>query len=306
MRLFRYHRKADGSSGGARSAGAHVAEARVGVASAGGEGVVDVQAHDLTDRHDQPITTISQALHPEAIDLVRDLAQRDPNLSWDEISYAVPVEIGSKLLCAGANFHKKYPLGGDVQPPSQPVYFNKPPGILAAHGEPLVAPAVSEQLDYEAEMAVVIGKPGRHIDPSDAQDHVAGYTIMNDGSVRNWQRHSVAAGKNFFMAGSLGPWIVTADEIVETTNPAQMRISSAVNGERRQDAEISEMIFSVAELVSYLSKIVPLAPGDVISTGSPEGTGGSHDPPQWLKPGDTVECELTGVGTLSNFVIPER
>ncbi len=277
---------------------------RLGVVAASNEGIIDVQRHALSDQHGQPVETIAQALHPELAGAMRDLAQQDADLDLnDAIRFAAPIDVGSKLLCAGANFHKKYPLGGDVQAPPQPVYFNKPPGVLAAHNEPLVVPAASEQLDYEAEMVVIIGKPGRHIDPSQASDHVAGYTILNDGSVRDWQRHSVAAGKNFHMAGSIGPYIVTADEIED---PDSMRIGSYVNGEQRQSAGVDEMIFSVAELISYLSKIVPLAPGDVISTGSPEGTGGSNDPPLWLKPGDTVVCELTGMLPLENPVVSEQ
>ena len=295
MRLLRFYYNDPRSPAESRPA-------EIGVVADGGEGIVAIQRHELRAPSGQPITTISEALHPQAIDAVRALAQREPDLAWEQITYAAPVDIGSKLLCAGANFHKKYPLGGDIQEPTQPVYFNKPPGVLAAHGEPLLVPTASPQLDYEVEMAVVIGKSGRHIELSDALSHVAGYTIMNDGSVRNWQRHSVAAGKNFFRAGSLGPWITSADEI---TQPTAMRISCRINGQERQNACVDEMIFSVSELITYLSKILPLAPGDVISTGSPEGTGGSHDPPQWLKPGDKVECELTGVGVLSNDVIAE-
>ena len=135
------------------------------------------------------------------------------------------------MLCAGANYHKKYPLGGKVQAPAQPVYFNKPPGTLVAHGEDLVRPSVSVQFDYEVELAVIVGRAGRHIDVADALDHVGGYTILNDGSVRDWQRHSVAAGKNFFRSGSMGPWITTADEIGD---PAALEVICRVNGEERQ------------------------------------------------------------------------
>ncbi len=277
---------------------------RLGIVAPCNEGIIDVQRYAQRDQYGQLIETFTQALHPEVVDTMRDLAQFDADLDLNEtIRLAAPIDVGSKLLCVGANYHKKYPLGGDVQAPPQPVYFNKPPGILAAHGEPLAVPAASEQLDYEAEIAVVIGKPGRHIDPLQASEHVAGYTILNDGSVRNWQRHSVAAGKNFYMTGAIGPYIITADEVED---PSSMRISSYVNGEQRQSAGIDEMIFTVAELVSYLSRIVPLAPGDVISTGSPEGTGGSHDPPMWLKPGDLVTCELTGMLPLTNPVTSEQ
>ena len=121
--------------------------------------------------------------------------------------------------------------------------------------------------------------------------------------MRNWQRHSVAAGKNFYRSGSLGPWITTADEIAD---PAALEVSCRVNGEQRQRARVSEMIFSVAEIVSYLSKVMPLEPGDIIATGSPEGTGGSFEPPRWLEPGDEIEFEIAGIGVLRNRVVDEQ
>ena len=197
---------------------------------------------------------------------------------------------------------QKYPLGGEVKLPKQPVYFNKPPGSLVAHKAPLVRPVASDQLDYEVELAVVIGRSGRHISESDALDHVAGYTILNDGSVRDWQRHGVAAGKNFFRSGSCGPWIVTSDLLPD---PSALSVTTRVNGEQRQNSGVSEMIFSVEELLAYMSQIMPLEPGDIIATGSPEGTGGSMEPPVWLSAGDHVEFEVPGIGVLQNSVVDE-
>lgn len=248
-----------------------------------------------------PIATLGQAVAAALADPAT-IARAAADHGWDDISLAVPADPGVRMLCAGANYHKKYPLGGKVQAPAQPVYFNKPPGTLVAHGEDLVRPSVSIQLDYEVELAVVIGRAGRHIDAAEALDYVGGYTILNDGSVRDWQRHSVAAGKNFFRSGSMGPWITTADEIAD---PTALEVICRVNGEERQRASVGEMIFSVAEIISYLSTVMPLEPGDVIATGSPEGTGGSHDPPRWLAAGDEISFEIPGIGTLRNQVIDE-
>lgn len=283
MKLLRYTLAGDGSS-------------HVGMASADG-----VAQLDGMDAGGGPIASIGRAIAAAMVDPAA-LSGTPVSVAWDEIAFAVPVDPGARMLCAGANYHKKYPLGGNVQPPAQPVYFNKPPGTLVAHDEDLVRPSVSIQFDYEVELAVMIGRPGRHIEVSDALDYVGGYSVLNDGSVRDWQRHSVAAGKNFYRSGSMGPWITTADEIAD---PAELEVICRVNGEERQRAGASEMIFSVAEIVSYLSRVMPLEPGDVIATGSPEGTGGSHDPPRWLVAGDEIEFEVPGIGVLRNRVIDE-
>ena len=283
MKLLRYTLAGDGS-------------VHVGVAS--DDGVAQL---DGLDASGGPIATIGHAIAAAVADPTA-LSAAPMSHAWDEVAFAVPADPGARMLCAGANYHKKYPLGGNVQAPAQPVYFNKPPGTLVAHGEHLIRPSVSIQFDYEVELAVVIGRPGRHIEAADALDYVGGYSILNDGSVRDWQRHSVAAGKNFFRSGSLGPWITTADEIAD---PAALEVICRVNGTERQRASVSEMIFSVAEIISYLSKVMPLEPGDIIATGSPEGTGGSHDPPRWLVAGDEIAFEIPGIGVLENRVVDE-
>ena len=283
MRLLRYRVAGENPS-------------HIGLATADG-----VAQLDGLEAGSGPITSIGQAVAGAMSD-AGALAGLPTEHGWGDITFAVPVDPGARLLCAGANYHKKYPLGGNVQAPAQPVYFNKPPGTLVAHGDGLVRPSVSIQFDYEVELAVIIGRAGRHIDVADALDHVGGYSVLNDGSVRDWQRHSVAAGKNFFHSGSMGPWITTADEIAD---PAALEVICRVNGEERQRASVSEMIFSVAEIISYMSRVMPLEPGDVIATGSPEGTGGSHEPPRWLKAGDQIAFEVPAIGVLSNQVIDE-
>ena len=237
-----------------------------------------------------------------ALDQFRAFEDAPADHAWEAISFDIPIPNQRRMLCAGLNYHKKYPLGGEVKLPKQPVYFNKPPGSLVAHNEALVRPIASDQLDYEVELAVVIGRSGRHISESDALAHVAGYTILNDGSVRDWQRHGVAAGKNFYRSGSCGPWIVTSDLLPD---PSALSVTTRVNGEQRQHSGVNEMIFSVEELVAYMSQIMPLEPGDIIATGSPEGTGGSMEPQVWLSAGDQIEFEVPGIGLLKNSVVDE-
>ena len=257
------------------------------------DGVIDLGPR--TDRQD-----LGSCLG--ALDQLRAFEDAPADHAWEAISFDIPIPNQRRMLCAGLNYHKKYPLGGEVKLPKQPVYFNKPPGSLVAHNEALVRPIASDQLDYEVELAVVIGRSGRHISESDALEHVAGYTILNDGSVRDWQRHGVAAGKNFYRSGSCGPWIVTSDLLPD---PSALSVTTRVNGEQRQHSGVNEMIFSVEELVAYMSQIMPLEPGDIIATGSPEGTGGSMEPQVWLSAGDQVEFEVPGIGLLKNSVVDE-
>ena len=257
------------------------------------DGVIDLGSR--TDRQD-----LGSCLG--ALDQLRAFEDAPADHAWEAISFDIPIPNQRRMLCAGLNYHKKYPLGGEVKLPKQPVYFNKPPGSLVAHNEALVRPIASVQLDYEVELAVVIGRSGRHISESDALDHVAGYTILNDGSVRDWQRHGVAAGKNFYRSGSCGPWIVTSDLLPD---PSALSVTTRVNGEQRQNSGVNEMIFSVEELLAYMSQIMPLEPGDIIATGSPEGTGGSMEPQVWLSAGDQIEFEVPGIGLLKNSVVDE-
>ena len=266
-------------------------ESRFGIATE--EGVVDLT-------HRTNFDSLGSAL--SALNEIQAFEDDSPDHSWESISFDIPIPDQRRLLCAGLNYHKKYPLGGEVKPPKQPVYFNKPPGSLVPHNGRLIRPIASVQLDYEVELAVVIGRLGRHIPESDALDYVAGYTILNDGSVRDWQRHGVAAGKNFYRSGSCGPWIVTSDQIPQ---PSDLSIITRVNGQERQNAGVNEMIFSVQELISYMSQIMPLEPGDIIATGSPEGTGGSMEPQVWLVEGDAIEFEIPGIGILANTVANE-
>lgn len=219
-----------------------------------------------------------------------------------EVTFCPLLGDTGRVFAAGLNYKKIYPAGDPPPTPKFPPWFSKMPGTLVGHNQPVIAPSVSETFDYEAELAAVIGHGGRHIAVEDALDHVAGWTCLNDGSVRAWQRHSVNAGKNFERSGSIGPWMVTADEIAD---PQNLRLQARVDGETRQHASTADMIFSVAEIISYLSQSIELRPGDVIATGSPEGTGGSFDPPKFLLPGQRLEIEVEGIGVLVNTVVAE-
>ena len=267
--------------------------------------VVDDGVVDLTARFPDRAPTFTALLaDPGWRSLLDGVGGTSGDLASDEIVFAPLLGDTGRVFAAGLNYEKRYPVGTEQPPtPKYPPWFNKVPGTLVGHEQPLLAPTVSESFDYEAELAAVLGSGGRHVPVDAALDLVAGWTCFNDGSVRHWQRHSVSAGKNFERSGSIGPWMVTADEI---DDPQDLQLLARVDGEERQHASTGEMIFTAAEIISYLSDIIELRPGDVIATGSPEGTGGSFEPPRFLTPGQTVEVEVSGIGTLRNPVVAEQ
>jgi 5-carboxymethyl-2-hydroxymuconate isomerase len=183
--------------------------------------------------------------------------------------------------------------------------FFRTPGSFVGHNRNIVRPPESEQLDYEGEIALVIGKAGRRIAKENALSHVAGLTLCNEGTIRDWLRHSkfnVTQGKNFERSGSLGPWIVTADELSPAT---PLQLTTKVNGETRQNDTTASLIYSFADLLAYVTIFTEVKPGDIISTGTPVGAGTRFDPPKWLKPGDVVEVSVPEIGTLRNEVVDE-
>jgi 2-keto-4-pentenoate hydratase/2-oxohepta-3-ene-1,7-dioic acid hydratase in catechol pathway len=205
-----------------------------------------------------------------------------------------------KIFCIGVNYadHLKE-MGRGVS--EHPTIFLRFTDTLVAHGQAawVPKPTVSTAVDYECELAVIIGKGGRHIDAAGALDHVAGYTCFNDISIRDWQRHTTqfTAGKNFPRTGALGPWMVTKDEI---SDPHTLAIKTRLNGEVLQDANTSQLIFRIPQLIEYLSSFTPLSPGDIIATGTPSGVGFARKPPLFMKAGDVVEVDITGIGVLRN------
>jgi 5-carboxymethyl-2-hydroxymuconate isomerase len=223
-----------------------------------------------------------------------------------DIRYRIPVPNPGKIICIGVNYadrNAEYKDGTDAA--KYPSMFFRTPGSLVGHNEPILRPPESEQLDYEGEIALVIGKGGRRIPKSEALGHIFGLSCFNEGTIRDWTRHgkfNVTQGKNFDASGAMGPWLVTADEFKDFTS---LTVSTFVNGERRQHDTTANLMYGFADLIAYISTFTTLAPGDVISTGTPTGAGVRFSPPIWLKPGDIVRVEAAGIGALSNPIRDE-
>lgn len=221
----------------------------------------------------------------------------------DRIAFAPVIPDPGKIICVGLNYRDHVAETGRTVT-EKPALFARFACSQVGHLRPLVKPKVSDDFDYEGELALVIGRPGRHIPASRALDHVAGYACYNEGSVRDWQRHTsqFLSGKTFAESGGFSPWLVTTDEIPD---PSRLRLQTRLNGTVVQDTATELMITPVPELIAYISTICPLAPGDVIVTGTPGGVGAKRTPPLWMRPGDTVEVEISGIGTLRNEIVAE-
>jgi 2-keto-4-pentenoate hydratase/2-oxohepta-3-ene-1,7-dioic acid hydratase in catechol pathway len=225
-----------------------------------------------------------------------------PDHKRADIKWLPVIPNPEKILCAGINYRSHAAETGR-ELPKQPSMFIRLPNTLTAHDGEMIRPAVSQSFDFEGELAVVIARGGRHIPIERALDHVAGYTCFVDGSVRDYQKFSVTSGKNFPATGPLGPWIVTTDEI---TDPARLMLTTRLNGWEVQKSATDLLIYSVPQIIAFCSEFTPLAPGDVIATGTPEGVGHRRNPPLWMTPGDVLEVEISGIGTLRNRVVDEK
>ncbi|NBW08899.1 MAG: fumarylacetoacetate hydrolase family protein [Caulobacteraceae bacterium] len=223
----------------------------------------------------------------------------------DAVTWLSPVPNPDHLWCLAVNYvehHAEVVGAGRVQElPKKPALFMRWIDTFTGHNTALEAPSVSEQFDYEGELGVIIGKGGRNIAEADALSHVAGYTVINEGSVRDWQFHTkqITPGKNFYHSGGIGPWMVTADEVAD---PYALSIQTRLNGELLQDGTSADMVHRIEAFIAYASTILPLNPGDILSTGTPSGVGFSRTPPVFMKAGDTVEITIESVGTLTNTV----
>lgn len=273
----------------------YVTRGRTGFGAVVGNGVVDMRL-----RFGPRFTSLLDILRENALgEVLAALAGVRPDYPMSEVDLLRPIVQPEKIICVGNNY---VGAGGPLVAAKYPNLFLRTPGSLIGHLQPILRPRESEQLDCEAEIALVIGREGRRIPPERAFDYIAGYTLCNEGTVRDWTQHNslITPGKNFDASGSLGPWLVTADEI----DPARpLRLSMRVNGELRQDDNTASMIFGFADLVAYISRFTTLKPGDVIVTGTPSGA--PTEPPRFLQPGDVIEIAAPEIGVLRNTVIDE-
>ena len=247
--------------------------------------------------------SLRSALEAGLLESIRALAQEAPDHALDEVQLLPPIPEPAKLIMIGLNYRSHQEELG-VPAPKNPMVITRFANSQIGHGQPIVRPSVSEKLDYEGELAVVMGARAWRVSKENALPAVLGYACYMDGTVRDFQGHTsqLTPAKSFPGSGAFGPWIVTADEIAD---PDELDLKTRINGELMQQASTSDMIWGVADLVSYLSTFLELQPGDVICTGTPKGVGWRREPPRWLKPGDQVEVEIAGIGILANPVVAE-
>ena len=260
-----------------------------------GDGIVT-----LNDKVGQP--TLRAALAAGAMEAMRKAADAKPDRKLGDIRFLPVIPGPNKILCAGINYRSHAAETGR-ELPKQPSMFARFTDTLVGHDGELIRPKISDNFDFEGELAVVIGAAGRHIKPERALDHVAGYTCFVDGSVRDYQKFSVTSGKNFPGTGPLGPWLVTTDEIPD---PSRLTLATRLNGKEVQHSPTDLLIYSIPHIIAFCSDFTALSPGDVIATGTPEGVGHSRKPPLWMKAGDTLEVEITGIGVLRTHIVDEH
>ena len=255
---------------------------------------------DLGTRLGNRYPDLKSLITARAVSDAQRFAGEKPDLSLADVTWLPVIPNPGKILCVGLNYQDHVVETGRDNT-EQPALFIRVAESQVGHGQPLLRPKESTHLDFEAEIAVIIGKSGRRIPQGESWDYVAGYSCYNDGSVRDWQRHTVqwTAGKNFVQTGAFGPWMVTADEIPPNT---RLTLSCRLNGERMQHATTDQMIFKIPKIIEYCSTWTPLAPGDVLVTGTPGGVGSRRNPPVWMKAGDRVEVEIDKVGVLQNII----
>jgi 2-keto-4-pentenoate hydratase/2-oxohepta-3-ene-1,7-dioic acid hydratase in catechol pathway len=284
---------------------------RIATFSVGGSArygaVVEGGLVDLAARFGKEYPTLRDAIAAGVlIKLGEDAARYQPDHALDAITWLPPIPSPEKIICIGVNYpdrNAEYKDGQDA--PKFPSMFMRTARSFVGHLTPLIRPRASAQLDYEGELVLIIGKAGRHIPESAALDHIAAVTLCNEGTIRDWVRHAkfnVTQGKNFDATGSLGPWLVP---YTDESDIADIRLTTRVNGETRQDDRTGRLIFGFRYLIHYISTFTTLVPGDVIVTGTPTGAGARFDPPRYLKPGDNVEVEAENIGMLRNGVIDE-
>jgi len=274
-----------------------IAEGKSRFGAVDGDGVVI-----LNERLGGRYASLREALAAGALDDIRKvIAGAKPDRKLSEITWLPAITDPEKILCAGINYRSHAAETGR-ELPKQPSMFVRFTDTLVGHEGAMIRPNVSDNFDFEGELAVVIGRGGRHIPAERALSYVAGYTCFVDGSVRDYQKFSVTSGKNFPGTGPLGPWIVTSDEIPD---PTRLTLVTRLNGEEVQKSGTALLIYSVPQIIAFCSDFTSLVPGDVIATGTPDGVGHRRTPPLWMKPGDVLEVEISGIGTLRSRVVDE-
>jgi 2-keto-4-pentenoate hydratase/2-oxohepta-3-ene-1,7-dioic acid hydratase in catechol pathway len=267
-----------------------------------GDGVID-----LSSRHGGKWPSLREVIEAAMLTrLVEESTKLSTDFSIHDMKFEIPIPAPEKIICVGVNFPDRNEEYKDGQAaPANPSLFIRFPRSFTGHNQPLIRPPESQQLDYEGEIAIVIGKAGRRISEADSLSHIAALTLCNEGTLRDWVRHAkfnVTQGKNFDHSGSIGPWIVP---YTDEKQLADIQLTTRVNGEVRQQDRTSRMIFSFRKIINYVSTFTTLVPGDIIVCGTPTGAGARHDPPIWLKPGDLIEVEAEGLGVLRNGVQDE-
>lgn len=239
----------------------------------------------------------------DQLDSIAPFTDAAPDYAHGDVHLLPPVPDPGKILCVGLNY-KSHIAETGRDAPQYPILFARYPSSVVGHGEALVRPRVSTQFDFEGELAFVIGVGGRHIAAEDALAHVAAYACFNDGSVRDWQRHTTQflPGKSFWRSGSFGPWLVTTDEVGPIGGLA---LRTLLNGNVMQEARLDDLLFGVPELIAYISTIMPLEPGDMVATGTTGGVGLFRQPPLFMKAGDRIEVTIDKLGTLTNDIVDE-
>ena len=276
----------------------YMADGKACFGAVAGDGVIT-----LNQRLGGRYASLRDALAPDALVEIRKVADAGkPDHRLTDIKWLPAIPNPEKILCAGINYRSHAAETGR-EVPKQPSMFIRLANTLAAHDGEMIRPSVSQSFDFEGELAVVIGRAGRHIPVERALDHVAGYTCFVDGSVRDYQKFSVTSGKNFPATGPLGPWIVTSDEIAD---PSRLTLVTRLNGQEVQKSSTDLLIHAVPQIIAFCSDFTPLTPGDVIATGTPEGVGHRRNPPLWMKPGDVLEVEISRIGTLHSRVVDEK
>ena len=264
---------------------------------------------DIVDLQPLLECDLKTAISENRLGRARELAETTPpTLTMADVELHSPIPNPPKIVCIGVNYanrNAEYKDGSEA--PEYPSLFMRSVESLTVHNQPLWRPPESDKLDYEGEIVLVIGKSGRRIPAEQAYDYIAGLTIMNEGTLRDWVRHAkfnVTQGKNFVHSGAIGPWMVSADEFTPAMYE-DMRVRTYVNDEERQNDTTANMMFPFKYIISYCSKFYQLQPGDIIATGTPNGAGARFDPPKYLQPGDVVRVQVDGVGELVNGVIDE-